>query len=330
MLSDGKEARSVLQEILVTLRKSSIVSRGDETKWVRFWNRYNQEADEYDREFLERYKEDMNTTMIFSGLFTAVGATIASMTVSGLSQDPNVVTQTILLNVVLLLNATSGSQPQGLPIPVWEGPSASIVWFQTLLYASLVCSLMAALGAVLAIQWLSRYKAVDERGTVEHRGMLRQKKFDGLRAWGFRTFLEALPILLQFSLLLFSVSICAYMWGQQRAIASVLIFANSIGGLLWVYTVVVSAIYPESPYDTPLSDLLASKKKVTEDTPSPSDGDSSSSTTGSNSPVSMTMSTSSSSSPSSSVLSGSSLATLSQSSERIMTSVPILHSYNPR
>lgn len=49
----------------MTLRRSSIVPRDGETKWVRFWHKYQTEADEYDREFLERYKEDMSTTMIF-------------------------------------------------------------------------------------------------------------------------------------------------------------------------------------------------------------------------------------------------------------------------
>ncbi|KAH8100425.1 hypothetical protein BXZ70DRAFT_1024450, partial [Cristinia sonorae] len=152
-IDDGKNALSVLQDILVTLRKSNIIPRDGETKWVRFWNKYTQEADDYDREFLERYKNDMNTTMIFSGLFTAVTATIASMTISGLSQDPNIVTQTLLFNMVLLLNRTDDSIPRGIPIPSWDGPSASVIWFQTLLYASLVCSLLVALGAVLATQW---------------------------------------------------------------------------------------------------------------------------------------------------------------------------------
>ncbi|KAH8103113.1 hypothetical protein BXZ70DRAFT_772982 [Cristinia sonorae] len=259
-LDEGKETRSVLQEILVTLRQSNIVPRGDETKWVRFWNKYNQEADEYDREFLQRYKEDMNTTMIFSGLFTAVTATIASMTISNLSQDPNLFTQVLLHNIFVSLNHTGEFIHMDIPLSPWTGPSVSVVWSQTFLYASLVCSLLVALGAVLATQWLSRYNAVDERGTVEDRGKRRQQKFDGLKTWYFRTFLEALPILLQFSLLLFGISLCAYMWAQQRAIAAILIFANGLAGLLWLYTVVVSAIYPESPYDTPLSDLLAAKR----------------------------------------------------------------------
>ncbi|KAH8091800.1 hypothetical protein BXZ70DRAFT_469633 [Cristinia sonorae] len=37
--------------------------------------------------------------------------------------------------------------------------------------------------------WLSRYKAVDQRGAVGERGMQRQKEFDGLREWEIRIFL---------------------------------------------------------------------------------------------------------------------------------------------
>ncbi|KAH8085448.1 hypothetical protein BXZ70DRAFT_561577 [Cristinia sonorae] len=256
-LDDGKHTRSVLQDILVTLRRSNIVPRDGETRWVRFWHKYQTEADDYDREFLARYKEDMSTTMIFSGLFTAVTATVASMTISNLSQDPNLFTQILLHNIFVSLNHTGEFIQMDMPLLAWNGPSKSVVWSQTFLYASLICSLLAALGAVLATQWLSRYSAVDERGTVEDRGRRRQRKYDGLRTWHFRAFLEALPILLQISLLLFGIALCAYLWDQSRAIALVLIVINTVGGLLWLFTLLASSIYPDSPYDTPLSDFLA-------------------------------------------------------------------------
>ncbi|KAH8091833.1 hypothetical protein BXZ70DRAFT_860232, partial [Cristinia sonorae] len=119
----------------------------------RFWNKYNQEADEYDREFLERYKEDMSTTMIFSGLFTAVTATIASMSISNLSQDPNLFTQVLLHNIFVSLNHTGEFIQMDIPLSPWNGPSVSVIWAQTFLYLSLTCSLLAAFGAVLATQW---------------------------------------------------------------------------------------------------------------------------------------------------------------------------------
>ncbi|KAH8081324.1 hypothetical protein BXZ70DRAFT_876653, partial [Cristinia sonorae] len=55
----------LLQEMLIILRKSTIVSRTGDTPWARFWYTYNLEADEYDKEFLQRYQGDMNNTMIF-------------------------------------------------------------------------------------------------------------------------------------------------------------------------------------------------------------------------------------------------------------------------
>ena len=36
---------------------------------TRFYEVYRQEAEEYDREFIKRYDEDMSTTLIFVSLF---------------------------------------------------------------------------------------------------------------------------------------------------------------------------------------------------------------------------------------------------------------------
>ena len=32
---------------------------------IRFYERYRKEAEEYDKEFVEKYDEDLNTTLIF-------------------------------------------------------------------------------------------------------------------------------------------------------------------------------------------------------------------------------------------------------------------------
>lgn len=56
---------AVVKDILTTLEKSSIVPQGVPDKIVRFWTRYREEAAEYDTEFLHKYREDMDTSMIF-------------------------------------------------------------------------------------------------------------------------------------------------------------------------------------------------------------------------------------------------------------------------
>ncbi|TCD70757.1 hypothetical protein EIP91_001786 [Steccherinum ochraceum] len=176
------------------------------------------------------------------------------MTLSDLKPDPTQTTQALLQNILLALNDTSGVS--SATIPAWNGLSVSVVWVQSLLYASLACSLFAALGAVLGKQWLSRYSSVGERGTVEDRNKERHRKLQGLEVWHFRRVLEALPVLLQLSLLLFGLALSVYMWTQQRVVAIVLIVANCLGAVFYFSVIGVSVVFDDSPFQTPLSDIL--------------------------------------------------------------------------
>ena len=145
-----------------------------------------------------------------------------------LNLDPNPEIQILLRIIAFSFNATAvGALPPPPSIPISPSASATVVWSQCILYASMVCSLFAALGAVMGKQWLDHYKSVGERGSLEARGMERHRKFIALEAWHFRGILESIPVLLQASLLLFAVSLSAYMWDVERIIAEVLIVTNS-------------------------------------------------------------------------------------------------------
>ncbi|KAH8085947.1 hypothetical protein BXZ70DRAFT_554556 [Cristinia sonorae] len=241
----------------MTLRSSTIIPRDGETKSVRFWNRYKLEADEYDAEFLKRFRDDLNGTMILSALFTAVEASVASMSLSDLGPDPNLKMETLLQNLVLLsMRNSSDPLPMLINLPEWNGPDAIVILVQFLLYASLACSLSVALGTVLGLQWLSRYESVGERGSMEDRCRERQRKLNGLEEWHFRTILEVLPVLLQISLLLFGLALSAYMWDKQRVVGAVLISVHGLAALLYVMAIAVSVLYSDCPFTTPLSDRI--------------------------------------------------------------------------
>ena len=156
------------------------------------------------------------------------------MTNENLSQDPNAITQALLQSIVISLNASAISSSIVPTVPTWTGPSPTTIWVQCLLYVSLACSLFAALAAVLGKQWLSYYRSVGERGDNATRAMERHRKFVGLETWHLRTILEMIPVLLQLSLLLFSFSICAYVWDQQRVVGAVAIIANGAGAMSYI------------------------------------------------------------------------------------------------
>ncbi|THH32078.1 hypothetical protein EUX98_g2110 [Antrodiella citrinella] len=229
----GSEALRLLAAILYTVRNAPKDSMAGP-----FWDMYRAEAEEYDNEFLRRYGGDLDIGLLFAGLFSTVSTSFLVMMQPDLSVDPSRTTHALLRMMVHALNQTAF--PDGLAeLPdAWSGPSTTVIWVQSLLYASLGFSLFAALGAVLGKQWLSEYSKVGERGTVEARCRHRQRKFTGLEKWHLRTVLELVPIMLQISLLLFGVGLSAYIWDRDRILGAVVIAANgSIFEVDWPVTI---------------------------------------------------------------------------------------------
>ncbi|KAJ7612886.1 hypothetical protein DFH06DRAFT_147376 [Mycena polygramma] len=112
-------------------------------KKTTFWNAYKTVTDDYDKEYQQKYSTDLDTSPIFAGLFSAV-------------------TSAFIIQIQPEIKA--------------HGTPSSVVVGQCLLYSSLSLTLLAALLAVLGKQWLMYYSAAGERGTIEARGLERQRK----------------------------------------------------------------------------------------------------------------------------------------------------------
>ncbi|KAG1840808.1 hypothetical protein DFJ58DRAFT_625718, partial [Suillus subalutaceus] len=120
----------------------------------RFWELYGRVAEEHDSDSLERYSKDMESILLFSGLFSTVSSSFIVAMESNLSPDPSNTTNALLTQLVYigLGNLTAaGSMPED-PASAWS-PTASVVRIQMIAYASLSMSLLAAFGAVLGKQW---------------------------------------------------------------------------------------------------------------------------------------------------------------------------------
>ncbi|KAJ7800285.1 hypothetical protein B0H14DRAFT_2231903, partial [Mycena olivaceomarginata] len=115
-----------------------------------------------------------------------------------------------------------------------DGTPSIVLVAQCLLYVSLSLTLLAALLAVLGKQWLVYYVAAGERGTIESRGLERQRKLDGLRKWKFDTVMQLFPILLQFALLVFSAALSTYLWRIHPSLAIIVLSFTSLGVVLYI------------------------------------------------------------------------------------------------
>ncbi|KAH7923024.1 hypothetical protein BV22DRAFT_1171308, partial [Leucogyrophana mollusca] len=186
-------------------RRASSIHTSDEEARFRFWETFTREAADHTADLVEKYKSDMDIVLIFSALFSAVGTSFIIAMQPNLSADPNDTTNALLK---LLVNTIDNNTFSGQTLypPVWAGPGSVDIWIQTLAYASLSASLLTALGAVLGKQWLGHFNRLG-RGAVDARARLRQQKLEGFRKWRCGVVLEALPVLLQISLLLFGIAL---------------------------------------------------------------------------------------------------------------------------
>ena len=132
----------------------------------------------------------------------------------------------------------------------------STVWMQTLSYASLAFSVLAAFGAVMGKQWLNSYKSAHVQGSLENRGLQRQMKWDGIELWRLQFVLGVFFVLLQISLLLFGLSLSANMWTKEMTISRVLICTTAFGIMFYLSTILISVSRPDSPYQTAGSDFV--------------------------------------------------------------------------
>ncbi|KAG9316076.1 hypothetical protein JVU11DRAFT_3746 [Chiua virens] len=223
-------------------------------KTALFWEKYSEEAEDCDKDFLETNVNSVEGVLIFAGLFSAVAASFLVSTQANLVPNPTDTTNALLMMLVQSSNNTALAN-QTVGLPKWDGPSSAVICSQILGYAALSASLLAALGAVLGKQWLSDFTRL-RNGPLQERGRRRQQKLDGLRAWRFEVVMGALPALIQLALLLFSISLAINLWNLNHEVGSMVIIATTLGVLLYLFITLASLLSPTCPFHTPVSSTI--------------------------------------------------------------------------
>jgi len=158
----------------------------------------------------------------------------------------------------IVASTALGNVPSGADaaFPQWNGPDATIVHVQVILYSSLAASLLSAFVATLGKQWLNRYDQVEMCGSVVDRSRYRQRKMDGMVTWKFDLVMECLPIMLQLALLLLGYALSNYLFFINKVVASVIIGFTTFGLLFFLLIVSAATLSYNCPFQTPLSLVL--------------------------------------------------------------------------
>ena len=251
--------------------RQEILSVDKEDNQAQFYQAYRKVAEEYDKEFLKKYEEDLNTTLIFvssvsnftervltssqAGLFSAVASAFIILVDPQLKPDSGDETAALLRILIYKIdNTTFGNDVPTLP--QWAGPPRAMVDVQTTLFVSLALSLLSAFLAMLGKQWLNRYDSADMRGSAIDRCQNRQRKLDGIVTWSFDPVMESLPLMLQVALLLLGCALSRYLWDTSITVASVVLGITSFGALFYAFIIVAGTAFDNCPYQTPASRLL--------------------------------------------------------------------------
>ncbi|KAH9071381.1 hypothetical protein EDB83DRAFT_247958, partial [Lactarius deliciosus] len=214
---------------------------------------YLEMATEEDKKMVEGWKADADGILIFTGLFSAAVASLISVSIQDIRQNPQDTSNFYLANIYQTLADPDISASLPASPPPFSPPNYA-VWVNTLLFLSLVISISCALLATLLQQWARRYlKVTQPRYSLHKRARIRAFFFEGVDKFLLPWAVEALPTLLHVSLFLFFAGISVFLWNVHLTIFKSVVSWVGICTALYGCITFVPIFRHDSPYHTPLS-----------------------------------------------------------------------------
>ncbi|KAJ3478094.1 hypothetical protein NLI96_g10003 [Meripilus lineatus] len=217
----------------------------------------------HDGDQVKGHYQNIDTLLVLSGLFSAVVTTLIVEAYKRLQQDPADATVQLLRQISMQLNSLSINPgfinstyvpPSSLPFSL----SPSAVMISVFWYMSLALSLVTASLGMLVKQWLREYQS-KSKVSPEDYCQVRMFRESGLRKYKVAEIASFLPILLQFSLVLFFVGLIIFALSIHPVIASFVIIIVAIWSTFVFGTTLAPIFSPSCPYKTPLLKSLFSQ-----------------------------------------------------------------------
>ncbi|KAI0758443.1 hypothetical protein BC629DRAFT_1295933, partial [Irpex lacteus] len=215
------------------------------------WAAIEKAITDYDWEEIGGYKEDIDSLLTFTGLYSAVLTAFVIVSYPLLQEDTP---GESLLALRVIANQTSTSMPATQASPSSSSspfqPSSAAIRINVLWFASLVISLATASFAILVKQWLRSYLKF---ATASPQGQLRVCHFRraGLAAWKVFGIASTLPLLLQVSLALFFAGLCIFTLDVHPTIGHTTLPLVCAWLFLFAVVTVSPSFTARCPYTTP-------------------------------------------------------------------------------
>ncbi|KAK1219163.1 hypothetical protein PQX77_018121 [Marasmius sp. AFHP31] len=161
------------------------------------WEVIMEEVTSLDEGLVGGWKDDIDTLLVFAGLFSAVVTAFTIESYQWLQEAPEDTTVALLRQISQQMNSTSVPEPDTFAV------SSSDVAINVLWFLSLIIALVDALFALLCKQWLREHQRHTHTRTPDEALALRWLRNQSLEQWHVPTILASLPMLLELALFLF-------------------------------------------------------------------------------------------------------------------------------
>ncbi|KAF5379097.1 hypothetical protein D9615_005895 [Tricholomella constricta] len=218
---------------------------------AKIWKEYISDATKEDQGLAQNYKGDMDSILIFAGLFSSCLTTFVIESYKSLQPDPGDTTVQLLAQISQqLANGSQSAFSEPAPfIPPTSAVICNLLWF-----LSLGFSLASALAATLVQQWARNYvQMAESQPRTADRARVRAYLYRGLQRFKMRTVVDAIPMLLHISLFLFFAGLVHFLFPVNLLIGYLSLTIFAISFILYMGCTFLPLVYTDCPYHTPAS-----------------------------------------------------------------------------
>ncbi|KAH8982730.1 hypothetical protein EDB86DRAFT_323649 [Lactarius hatsudake] len=239
------------------------------------WSEYLKSMEEQDKQTAERYQGEADSTLIFTGLFSAVVTVSLVESYKWLSPDPADETVKLLAQISQqLVNISNGVPLESISAGSNQPfkPTISAVMVNVTWFCSVVLTLGCSVGATLIQQQTRRYLMLTQRpGAPYERARLRTFLFNGHRKFQVDTVHQLLAMFVHISILLYCVGLVIQIFTISKGIGSLTLGPFTLGPLTLGYLSIIYlsifylvyaglTVWPffsfDCPYGTPFTPLV--------------------------------------------------------------------------
>ncbi|KAF9264412.1 hypothetical protein L218DRAFT_900680 [Marasmius fiardii PR-910] len=204
------------------------------------WKECLKRLDHSDGEMCKNWREDIDTLLVFAGLFSGVVTAFTVESYQWLDTNAQDATALILLHIVQNSNFTT---PLPSTIETEFAPPMSAVRINVCWFLSLTMSLTAVIIGILCKQWIREHRRSPPKYT-SHKDilLLRQMRHQSYQRWGVSGMTHSLPLLLEVALVLFFLGVLDLLWSLNIVVASIITVQVGLAILVITATTVLPTL----------------------------------------------------------------------------------------